>query len=238
MIFLWIIAGLIVLAPVFYVAVPWGAKLILRCRFLAQVGQNGRCCITFDDGPDPRSTPRILEILSRHEAKATFFLLGRKIEKYPELANAIARGGHEIGSHGYEHLFAWTSGPLRSWRDAGRCDEVLKRRGLQVRLYRPPFGKLNLATLAWAWKTGKTLAWWGIDPRDYGKGAGNAPPGKEIVERVGRCALAGSVVLLHDGRIDEEQDPSNTAAALEEILKMLLERGIETATVSECLMKD
>lgn len=233
--YLWIIAGLFILAPIFHVGVPWVVKLVSRRRFLARVKRSRCCCITFDDGPDPRSTPRILEILSRHGARGTFFLLGRNAEKHPELADAIARGGHEIGLHGYGHSFAWTSGPLRSWSDAARCDDVLRRRGIEVRLYRPPFGKLNLATLVWAWRTGKTLAWWSTDPKDYGEGGGNTPSGKEIAERVAGRTLAGSVLLLHDGRIDESRDPGNTVAALEGILELLERKGIETATVSECL---
>ena len=110
--------------------------------------------LTFDDGPGNRLTPAILGLLTEYNAKATFFLLGRNVVGRESIVKQITASGHEIGSHGYDHLHHWKVSPVRAIIDIKRgwqaIDDAL---GRQSRTYpfRPPYGKMNLASLLYVW---------------------------------------------------------------------------------------
>ena len=99
---------------------------------------NGAVYLTFDDGPHPESTPRLLELLARHEAKATFFCLGKNVEKYPGLYDQIIAAGHSTGNHTWSHPNGWTTSTLRYLADVDRAAGVI-----DSKLFRPPYGRLT-----------------------------------------------------------------------------------------------
>ena len=104
--------------------------------------------LTFDDGPDPIFTPRILDILAQFDARATFFVIGKRAEQHPEIIRAIAAAGHEIGNHTYTHRPLWLLPPRQTRQEIDRCTHVLTTiLGEPPRYFRPPWGQSNLAAV-------------------------------------------------------------------------------------------
>ncbi|HAK96785.1 MAG TPA: hypothetical protein DCM87_17785, partial [Planctomycetes bacterium] len=201
-----------------YIGLPALAKIRLRRRFLDRVRRRAEVFLTFDDGPDEVHTPRILDILDAARVKATFFLCGAHAERHPDIVRRIIAAGHSIGEHGHAHLHPWTTGPRRTLRDLRRAAETLTRLGAPPgrRLFRPPYGKLNLMTLLFIAATRRAVVFWNVDPRDYAQ----AEPGP-VIEAVMPKLVPGAVVLLHDGRPD---DGAGAASVTAEALEMLLAR--------------
>lgn len=184
--------------------------------------------ITFDDGPHPDGTPRMLEILAEHEARATFFLAGEQVVKRPELARRILEQGHAIGLHGYRHR------PHPSLSAAAIADDferataaIQDATGIVPRLHRPPYGIYSPASLRLARERGlQPLMWsrWGRDWRKFTTAA-------LIAARAVGDVQAGDVILLHDADFySSVRSHQRTAAALPAILTTL--KSAELGTVA------
>jgi peptidoglycan-N-acetylglucosamine deacetylase len=216
--------------PVLYLGLPLVVRRYLRSKLLGIIHQSGRVCLTFDDGPDPRSTPLILDILKEAGFKATFFVLGRNAEKHPELIQRMLDEGHELGEHGYAHVNALASAPWSTWKDLSKGGRMLDdfRAPTRNRCLRPPYGKLNPASLLYIWSAGKRMIMWDIDPMDY-----RQQTSEEIAASVTQQMSAGCVVLMHDGRANNGSDPSITVGALKLIVQAMQEKGLSASTVRE-----
>jgi peptidoglycan-N-acetylglucosamine deacetylase len=180
--------------------------------------------LTFDDGPHPRGTPAVLELLAGAGVRATFFLVGEQVRRNPSLASEIAAAGHLVGVHCERHrnLLRLTPGQTRA--DIERAEAVIaETTGLAPDLYRPPYGVLNGAALRLARGRGwRTVLWshWG---RDWER---RATP-DSIAARVTAGAGQGSVLLLHDADDYSAQGSwQKTVAALPRVLATLAERGL------------
>jgi peptidoglycan/xylan/chitin deacetylase (PgdA/CDA1 family) len=179
--------------------------------------------ITFDDGPEPGYTPGILEILRRFNVRSTFFLIGEKAARHPDLVRHIVAEGHEIANHSYTHP---DFGRL-SWNAAAQ--EIAKTgallagvQGKPVHLFRPPKGKLALVPLLQAWKQRLTVVMWNVDLKDF-----RASTPEEITQAVAaRPVSAGDIVLYH-GNTD------TALAALPAVLRATLDRGWKPVPVSQ-----
>jgi peptidoglycan/xylan/chitin deacetylase (PgdA/CDA1 family) len=182
--------------------------------------------ITFDDGPHPRGTPAMLEILAREGAQATFFMIGEQVELRPELAAEVLAAGHVVALHGYRHR-------LQLRRSVGELETDLQRgaaaiedaTGVSPALHRPPFGIYSAAGLAVARERFRPLLWsrWGKDWRKF-----TTP--RRIAARATRGLAPGDVILLHDADFYCSQGShERTALALPLILAEL--KRSETATV-------
>lgn len=215
-----------------YILLPWGFKLYLRPRMLAKVKSRGCVCLTFDDGPHPDSTPRILDILDEAKVKATFFLIGKKAEQYPDIVGQIVARGHEIGEHGYLHRHAWRSAPLATINDLARGGRVLDSflKDSPIRLFRPPYGKLNLAGLLYLWWNKRRLAYWNIDPRDY-----KLQTPRQLAEYVIPRLESGSVILLHDGRGTDGDNQAVTVEGARLILQARIGRKMRIELLGDIL---
>jgi peptidoglycan-N-acetylglucosamine deacetylase len=180
-----------------YFMAPWLWGRYLRYGLLRQVRRQGSLCITFDDGPGNRLTPRILDILAEHGVQATFFLLGRNIAGREDLVRRIAAEGHDVGSHGFDHLHAWKVPPWRSIRNIETGWQAIDaalgtRRGTYP--FRPPYGKLNLAMLLYLWARRAPIVYWTVD-------SGDTWSRDRRQTRLNRPELRmrqGAVVLVHD----------------------------------------
>jgi peptidoglycan/xylan/chitin deacetylase (PgdA/CDA1 family) len=147
--------------------------------------------ITFDDGPDPRTTPRVLEVLEDFGARATFFMVGESAARAPALVREVAAAGHAIGNHSWSHPpFPAISGRERR-RQLRDCATALAPHGLK--LFRPPYGKQNLASRLDALALGYRVVTWNVNPRDYQE----ADRGVLATKLLGGIR-PGSIVLLHD----------------------------------------
>lgn len=207
----------------------------LRCVYSESFRQFDHVvCLTFDDGPDPASTPTIIEVLRKQGVRATFFVLGRNAEKHPNIIAAIARDGHEIGEHGYSHRHPWKSMPWSYSRDLVAGHEVIDRLlgSDRRRRYRPTFGKVNALTFVFVWLFRKTFAFWNVDPHDY-REQSESDIVRNVLNQI-RETHGAAIVLLHDGRTAGwGRSAAMTAAAVGPICKELLREGYRFLTVGE-----
>lgn len=183
--------------------------------------------LTFDDGPHPAFTPRVLNALREAGAHATFFLIGKEARKYPELVARIVREGHAVGCHTENHADLSRLDIPAAWRECQAARRHLEAiTGRPVTLLRPPWGKLNAGTLLVAAASRMTLALWSLDSHDYQK----LPP-DELLKRVQELApQPGDVLLFHD-------DGENTARALPAILAYLRRRELRGVSMEELLAR-
>lgn len=158
-------------------------------------GDPGHVALTFDDGPDPLSTPYFLEELDRLEARATFFVLGNRLERYPQLGRRIVAEGHELAVHGWQHERFWRPSPRGDVRDLARATYSVRRTaGARPRWYRPPYGVLTATRLAAARRLGLRPVLWTAWGKDWTASADADSVLAELAKRMG----GGATVLLHD----------------------------------------
>lgn len=177
--------------------------------------------ITFDDGPHPQFTPRVLELLQQFDARATFFCTGKHIETYPELFKKIIDDGHTVGNHTYSHsnYFGFFSAK-RVVRELEKTNRIVKEQtGLNIMLYRPAFGVTN-PHIAKALKiTGLRSVGWSKRSLDTTKLSADA-----VLKRITTNLKKGDIILLHD-------TSEKTITVLERLLYFLQERDIKSVTV-------
>ncbi len=191
-----------------------------------------RLAFTFDDGPNDRYTSQLLEVLARHEVKATFFLLGRYVEARPELARAVAEAGHAIGNHGYSHRNLIFLSDNETRQELKRTSEAIAAAaGIGPALFRPPFGGRRPGTFALARQCGMTPVMWRIIGNDWRAGSAES-----IVRRVCSRIRGGEVIVLHDGGHRAlGADRSHTVRATDEIVRRCQGQGFRFVTVSEMM---
>lgn len=184
--------------------------------------------ITFDDGPNPESTPHILDTLARERVAATFFVLGRHAELWPELVERMASEGHELGNHGWHHRKLHVHGPAYIRRDLRMGTDAIEAAcARQPRLFRAPHGFRNPWVTPIAHSLGQATVGWSLGVWD------SAKPGVNVIARRAiNGARAGSILLLHDGDgYDPAGDRMQTALALPAIIAGLRDRGLHFRTV-------
>ncbi|MDR3562224.1 MAG: polysaccharide deacetylase family protein [Negativicutes bacterium] len=181
--------------------------------------------ITIDDGPHPKTTPQILAVLKAKQVKATFFVLGEKVERFPEILSQEVAAGHEIGSHAYSHAHLSEIRKDKIDPELEKAEEVISRVAPRPTLFRPPGGLYNHTVLEIAGRHHYTMILWSIDTKDW-----SAPPVEKVVDAVLDNIRPGSIVLFHDGNY-----PLPTPKALEIIIDRLKEQGYEFITISELL---
>jgi peptidoglycan/xylan/chitin deacetylase (PgdA/CDA1 family) len=182
--------------------------------------------LTFDDGPSPQYTPRILAELRKLHVHATFFVIGYLASAHPTLVRREARMGMAVGNHSYNHPevppFAGLPAPLIR-DEIGLADQVLARLGIQARLFRPPGGGSSAKLVRIAQALGQRVVLWSVDPTDWEPGL----TGAEIAQRVLSAVRPGSIVDLHDGGGDR----SATLAALPKIVRGIRARHLKLVVV-------
>lgn len=192
--------------------------------------ESRKVALTFDDVPDPRFTPQVLDVLKRKGVRASFFVVGTRARKYPDLVKRIHREGHDIGNHSYSH-------PDFSKMPLARVQEQILRAeaaiaaavGFRPRLVRPPYGEIVPRQLEWAKKRGYTVVNWDVDSSDWRQLSAN-----QVFRNVTRAVRPGSVVLMHAGGGDG-QNLSGTVAALPRIIDWLREHDYEPVALTELL---
>lgn len=179
--------------------------------------------LTFDDGPDPRWTPTVLDLLRRHRVRATFCLVGRHVAEHPELVRRIAADGHLLCNHSWSHDAAMhlrSRATVRS--DLERTNQAIAAAaGRPPRYYRAPAGNWAAAAVAEASRLDLRLLGWSVDPFDWRR-----PAAAEITRRVLAGVAPGAIVLLHDGYGQR----GGTVVALRTLLPALAARGLRFTT--------
>ena len=185
---------------------------------LAQVSTGLRLvALTFDDGPSPQFTPKVLALLEQARVPATFFVVGREAARYPRLVKQTQASGFEIGNHTWNHIMR-PMDPDRAAQEVERTDALLFGiLGKHPRFFRPPGGEMNTGVAAYAQRRNRTVVTWNVDPRDYTVGL----PAERIVAQVSAQVRPGSIILLHDGGGNRVA----TVAALSQLIPVLRARG-------------
>lgn len=172
--------------------------------------------LTFDDGPIPESTPFILETLAKFGARATFFMVGENVERYPELYQRILDEGHRVGNHTYNHMGGAKHSIKTYTENAKRADTLI-----HSNLFRPPHGWMRLSQYAWLSRTYKVVMW-DLVTRDYSKWM----TAEDVLNNVKRYARNGSIITFHDSL----KSIAKLHFALPQALQWLKDQGYEFKT--------
>lgn len=191
--------------------------------YVARVDTNERVvALTFDDGPSPWHTPKVLNELDRHHVKATFFMMGRNVERYPDLARDVLRRGHEIGNHSYSHPKLILMSPSRVRDEIERTDKLLREIGVTGEIhFRPPHASKFIVLPCVLVQMRKLSVLGDVDPKEW-----KQRPAAVMTESILRQVRPGSIIGLHDPMGAE------TLHTLQNILPALLAQGYRFETVS------
>ena len=180
--------------------------------------------LTFDDGPNPDATPQVLDVLRAEGVTATFFLLGKHVERWPDLAKRVATDGHQVGNHGYFHRKLHFRSPGYVADDLGRGTRAIENAtAVRPAYFRAPHGFRNPWVNVSARRLGQRTIGWTLGVWDSDR------PGADVIaNRAIEGATPGTILLLHDGDgYDPAGDRTQTAAALPTIIQGLRQRGYE-----------
>ena len=183
--------------------------------------------LTFDDGPHPENTDRILSLLSRYGITATFFVIGENIEYFPEVFSRLVTSGVEIGNHTYSHPKLYQKSAALLGEELRHCEEViLSHGGKAPSLFRPPEGVKSAAVTKASSQAGYQTVYWNLDTLDW-----TGASAQRIEETIEKNVKHKSVILCHDYIVGG----GHTVEALERVIPRLLEQGYAFVTVSELL---
>lgn len=195
----------------------------------------GRCKVgkavylTFDDGPIPEVTPKVLEILDKYGVKATFFMVGENIDKHPEVFEQVVKAGHAIGNHTYNHMKGWRVSTatyldnVRQWEEAVERNYPNGYPALVLNRFRPPYGR------TWVWqrkavkKTGYEIYLWDVLTRDYNP----CRTPEAMLKQIKRETRPGSIINFHDSIKSNER----MLEVLPQAIEWLLENKYEIKTL-------
>ena len=188
--------------------------------------------LTYDDGPNDPHTLHLLEVLARHDVRATFFLIGRYVRQRPDIVREIAKAGHVIGNHTFTHPLLIFRSASEVRRELVDCRAALQDAiGEHSSLFRPPFGGRRPATLRVARGLGLEPILWNVTGYDW-----NAPPAEVIERKCARQIRGGDVILLHDGGHKQfGADRSQTVLATDHLIERYKSEGYVFVTVSEMI---
>ena len=173
--------------------------------------------LTFDDGPSPEVTPFILNTLKEEQVKATFFLVGEKMEQYPELFNEIITDGHIVANHSYSHKNGWESHNSTYFNDIKKCQKLMP----ENKLFRPPYGKISPLQIRHLKKKYKIILW---DVLSWDFSLDNNP--KKVKENVLKNTVSGSILVFHNNR----KSFKNLKPILKKTIQELKQTGFSFST--------
>jgi peptidoglycan-N-acetylglucosamine deacetylase len=188
--------------------------------------------LTYDDGPNDPHTLKLLEVLAKHDVRATFFMIGRYVRQRPDIAREVARAGHAAGNHTFTHPLLIFESAAETRMQLLDCRQALEDAvGKHSNLFRPPFGGRRPATLRIARELGFETIMWNVTGYDW-----NAPPAAEIEKKVARQMRGGDVILLHDGgHRAMGADRAQTVIAADNLIQRYKDEGYEFVTVEAAL---
>jgi len=230
------------LAVIGALSLGWGALVTtgVLCPWLemyARIVSRGpagsaRVALTFDDGPHPVTTRRVLEVLAPTRHRATFFVLGEKARRHPDVVREIHAGGHTLGIHGDFHDRLHSFRMPRTVRDeiVRAADAVEAATGARPRFFRPPLGHTSVTTVRGVRLAGVTLIGWSSRGFDGIRGRSL----EALVERVSRTLADGEIVMLHDAAERDDYEPASVRA-LPKLLALLDERGLTSVGLDALL---
>ena len=233
----WHWLSLVALLLVLVYGVLWGGQKLIKAhtfQFYGTIVQRVNTdkklvALTFDDGPLPGTTRELLSILKRNDAKATFFMLGKNIEAYPDITKSVIASGNEIGNHSYNHRGMAFMSVKEVADEIETTDALLRKNGYSpTGIFRPPYGDKLFSLPQYLSKHDMTNIMWNINPDDHPPAS--LSPGK-ILTTVMANIQPGSIIVLHP----EYEHRSASLNAVEPIIVTLKKLGYEFVTVSQLL---
>ncbi|MBP3586885.1 MAG: polysaccharide deacetylase family protein [Paludibacteraceae bacterium] len=182
--------------------------------------------LTFDDGPIPEVTPQILDILDKHNVKATFFWVGENVYRYPDLAREVVMRGHQVGNHTFNHMPGLKTKNETYYNNVELCSEVMRNTlgsdWVDAKLFRPPYGRSKWSQRRWLRKHYQIVLW-DVITHDYSKNY----HASRIVKIVCEFVRNGSIILFHDSIKSQH----NTLEALPKVIRLLKKQGYTFETL-------
>ena len=229
---IWIII-VVVLAGLFYISLPLAHRKYSQAILKNKTVKSKAFVITFDDGPGDKLTPTIMDLFEKKNAKATFFLIGRNIAGREEIVRQIRLRGHEICSHGYDHINYWKVSPFRALSDIKRGWEAIDNalgQKLNNYAFRPPYGKLNVVCLLYLLARRIPIVYWTHDSGDTCK---TVLENQKI--EILTTNADGAVCLAHDFNRSNKEKEDSLIESIRLALETATEKGMKLITVSELL---
>lgn len=178
-----------IFSPSMMVYPPKWIRMWMKSALWSVYTNEKKIFLTFDDGPTPEITPFVLSLLKQYNAKATFFCIGKNIVQHPEIFNTISENGHSIGNHSKNHLNGWKTNIQNYLSDVNECDNLLS----EIRLFRPPYGRLSIAQYN-ALKKRYKVVMWDVLSMDYEQSLSS----EIIFNNVIKYSKNGSIIVFHD----------------------------------------
>jgi peptidoglycan/xylan/chitin deacetylase (PgdA/CDA1 family) len=188
--------------------------------------------LTYDDGPNDPHTLRLLEVLAKHDVRATFFLIGRYVQRRPDLVRDLLKAGHVIGNHTFTHPHLVVSAAVETRNQLEECQRAVQEgTGETPKLFRPPFGGRRPVTLRIARSLGLEPILWSVTSWDW-----ETPPAEKILQTCARQMRGGDVVLMHDGGHQAfGADRSQTVLATNMLIETYEAEGYEFMTIPQMM---
>jgi peptidoglycan/xylan/chitin deacetylase (PgdA/CDA1 family) len=208
----------------YFVRTPYIVKKLFPAIIWNLPNNENKIYLTFDDGPHPEITPWVLTQLKKFNAKATFFCLGKNVEKHPEIVQQIVKEGHTIGNHGYAHLNGWNTNNDIYLNDYLKCQEILAQSGINThKLFRPAYGKIKLSQIRNI-TNHTSIINWSVMPGDFDQSISSDQCYKNLVKHV----KAGDIVVLHDN----EKSWKHLEYCLPKWLEFIYNKGLKSDYIS------
>jgi len=200
--------------------------------FAGGMRESKQIALTYDDGPNDPHTLKLLDVLAKHNVRATFFMIGRYVQQRPDIARAVAQAGHVIGNHTLTHPLLIFKSEAQTRAQLVDCHQALQDAiGQHSNLFRPPWGGRRPATLRIARELGLQTVMWNVTGYDW-----NAPPAAVIESKVARQMRGGDVILLHDGEHRAMgADRAQTVMATDSLIRRYKDEGYEFVPVPEMM---
>jgi peptidoglycan-N-acetylglucosamine deacetylase len=210
----------------------WPTSQLYGRSFVGLTPDSRKLALTYDDGPNDPYTLQLLDVLAKHDVRATFFLLGQFVQQRPEIVMAIASAGHDIGNHTWSHPYLIWASPAEARSQLERTTKAIQDAcGITPTLFRPPFGGRRPGTFSLARELGMTTVMWRVTTYDW-----EADSPDFILNKARKAIRGGDVVLMHDGghtRMGVKR--SHTVAATDQLISEYKPKGYEFVSVSEML---
>jgi peptidoglycan/xylan/chitin deacetylase (PgdA/CDA1 family) len=187
--------------------------------------------LTFDDGPNPESTYKILELLQKYNSRGTFFVIGKNADQYPEIIKEIYLNGNELGNHSFSHRRLTFKSPHYINEEIGNTDKIIMNTGYEGIIYfRAPFGHKLFILPYILMKNNRKHILWNIELGDW-----ENPAPEEMMKKIEKTIKPGSIILLHDGYTGTYQTRNETVKVVELLLEKYTKLGYRFVTISELL---
>jgi peptidoglycan/xylan/chitin deacetylase (PgdA/CDA1 family) len=205
----------------YFIRPPWVYRWLFSDATFRGPEDRQEIYLTFDDGPDPEATDYALRVLATNQVKATFFLLGQNVAKYPEMVNRIKEEGHCVANHGIKHLNGWKTSNNTYIKDVNEGARMM-----ESVYFRPPYGRLGLFQHQQLKKQHR-IVFWDVISGDFDQDI----DGSQVVDNVVSNIRNGSIIVMHDS----QKAFRNLKASLNEIIQRLGEKGYSFKTIDTLL---